>query len=81
MPGALAHRLQRRAACKIKNGHQGAPIWLTGSGKGLNPRFVPIYGLLMISGVMLVIESKSKIMIIINLTLPSLVAVLLKHGV
>ena len=30
--GALAHRLQRRTACKIQNGHQGAPKWLTGSG-------------------------------------------------
>ena len=23
-PGALAHRLQRRTACNIQNGHQGA---------------------------------------------------------
>ena len=81
MLGALTHRLQRRAACKIKNGDQRAPKWLRGSGKGSIPRFVPIYGLLMISGVMVVIKSKSKIMIIINLTLPSLVAVSLKHGV
>ena len=25
--GALAHRLQRRIACKIENGHQGAQKW------------------------------------------------------
>ena len=25
--GALAHRQQRRTACKIQNGHQGAPKW------------------------------------------------------
>ena len=31
--GALAHRLQRRTACKIQNGRQGAPKWTTGSGK------------------------------------------------
>ena len=31
--GALAHRLQRRTACKIQNGCQGAQKWLTGSGK------------------------------------------------
>ena len=31
--GALAHRLQRRTACKIQNGCQGAPKWRTGSGK------------------------------------------------
>ena len=37
-PGALAHRLQRRTACKIQNGRQGPPIWPTGSGKGFNPR-------------------------------------------
>ena len=81
MLGALTHLLQRCATSKIKNGHQGAPKWLRGSGKGSNPRFMPIYGLLMITGVMVVIKSKSKIMIIINLTLPSLVAVSLKHGV
>ena len=75
MLGALTHRLQCRTACKIKNGDQRAPKWLRGSGKGSNPRFVPMYGLLRISGVMVVIKSKSKIMIIINLTLPSLVAV------
>ena len=75
MLGALTHRLQRRSACKIKNGDQRAPKWVRGSGKGSNPRFMPIYGLLMISGVMVVFKAKSKIMIIINLTLPGLVAV------
>ena len=30
--GALAHRLQRRTACKIQYGCQGAPKWLMGSG-------------------------------------------------
>ena len=39
-PGALAHRLQRRTACKIQNGCQGAPKWPTGSGKGSNPRLL-----------------------------------------
>ena len=39
-PGALAHRLQRRTACKTQNGHQGAPKWPTGSEKGSNPRFL-----------------------------------------
>jgi len=39
-PGALAHRLQRRTACKIQNGRQGAPKWPTGSGKGSNPRLL-----------------------------------------
>ena len=34
-PGALAHSLQRRTACKTKNGHQGAPKLPTGSGKGV----------------------------------------------
>ena len=29
-PGALAHRLQRRTACKTQNGHQEAPKWSTG---------------------------------------------------
>ena len=29
--GALAYRLQRRTACKIKNGHQGTQKWSTGS--------------------------------------------------
>ena len=38
-PGALAHRLQRRTACKIQNGYQWAPKWLTGSGKVSIPRF------------------------------------------
>ena len=37
--GALAHRLQRRTACKIQNGHQGAPKWWTGSGKVSTPSF------------------------------------------
>ena len=37
-PGALAHCLQRRTACKIQNGRQGPPIWPTVSGKGSNPR-------------------------------------------
>ena len=41
-PGAHAHRLQRRIACKIQNGRQGAPKWLTGSGKGPNPRLLAI---------------------------------------
>ena len=39
-PGALAYRLQRRIACKIQNGRQEAPKWLTGSGKGSNPRLL-----------------------------------------
>ena len=30
--GALANRLQRRTACKIQNGRQGAPKWQRGSG-------------------------------------------------
>ena len=29
--GALANRLQRRTACKIQNGRQGAPKWQRGS--------------------------------------------------
>ena len=40
--GALAHRLQRRIACKIQNGRQGAPKWPTGSGKVSTPRFLGI---------------------------------------
>ena len=40
--GALAHRLQRRTACKIQNGRQGAPKWRTGSGKVSTPRFLGI---------------------------------------
>ena len=40
--GALAHRLQRRTACKIHNGRQGAPKWPTGSGKVSTPRFLGI---------------------------------------
>ena len=39
-PGALAHRLQRRIACKIQNGHQGPPKWPTGSGNVSIPRFL-----------------------------------------
>ena len=31
--GALTNRLQRRTACKIQNGRQGAPKWQRGSGK------------------------------------------------
>ena len=41
-PGALAHRLQRRTACKIQNGRQWAPKWPTGSGKVSIPRFLGI---------------------------------------
>ena len=37
--GALAHRLQRRTACKIQNGRQWAQKWPTGSGKVSTPRF------------------------------------------
>ena len=37
---ALANRLQRRTACKIQNGRQGAPKWQTGSGKVLTPKFL-----------------------------------------
>ena len=40
--GALAHGLQRRTACKILIGHQGAPKWPTGSGKVSTPRFLGI---------------------------------------
>ena len=40
--GALAHRMQRRTACKIQNGRQGAPKWPTGSGKVSTPRFLGI---------------------------------------
>ena len=39
-PGALAHRLQRRTACKTQNGQQGASKWPTGSGKWSSPRFL-----------------------------------------
>ena len=39
VPGALAHRLQRRTACKIQNGRQWAPKWPTGSGQVSTPRF------------------------------------------
>ena len=39
-PGALAHRLQRRNACKIQNGRQGAQEWPTGSGKMFTPRLL-----------------------------------------
>ena len=38
--GTLANRLQRRTACKIQNGHQGAPKWQRGSGS-LNKFFDP----------------------------------------
>ena len=41
-PGALAHRLQRRTACKIQNGRQGAPKWQRGSRKVSNPRFLGV---------------------------------------
>ena len=40
--GALAHRLQRCTACKIRNGHQGAPKWQRGSGKVSTPRFLGV---------------------------------------
>ena len=40
--GALAHRLQRRTACKTQNGRQGAPKWRTGSGKVSTPRFLGV---------------------------------------
>ena len=40
--GALANRLQRRNACKIQNGCQGAQKWPTGSGKVSTPRFLGI---------------------------------------
>ena len=43
-PGALAHCLQRRNACKFQNGRYGAPKWPTGSGKVqllLNKFFYP----------------------------------------
>ena len=40
--GALTHRLQRRTACKIQNGRQGAPKWQTGSGKVSTPRFLGV---------------------------------------
>ena len=37
MKGALANRLQRRTACKIQNGRQGAPKWPPGVWKGVYP--------------------------------------------
>ena len=37
--GALANRLQRRTACKIQNGRQGAPKCRTRSGKVSIPSF------------------------------------------
>ena len=40
--GALAHRLQRRTACKTQNGRQGAPKWQRGSGKVSTPRFLGV---------------------------------------
>ena len=42
VPGALAHRLQRRTAFKIQYGPQGAPKCLTGSGKVFTPRVLGI---------------------------------------
>ena len=41
-PGALAHLLQRRNACKIQNVRQGAPKWPTLSGKGFNAELLGI---------------------------------------
>ena len=40
--GALANCLQRRTACKIQNGRQGAPKWQRGSGKVSTPRFLGV---------------------------------------
>ena len=40
--GALTHRLQRRIACKIQNGRQGAPKLQMGYGKLSTPRFLGI---------------------------------------
>ena len=40
--GALANRLQRRTACKIQNGRQGAPKWQRGSGKVSTPRVLGV---------------------------------------
>ena len=40
--GALAHHLQRRNACKIQNGRQGAQKLATGSGKMFTPRFLGV---------------------------------------
>ena len=40
--GALANRLQRRTACKIQNGRQGARKWQRGSGKVSTPRFLGV---------------------------------------
>ena len=40
--GALAYCLQRRTACKIQNGRQGAPKWQRGSGKVSTPRFLGV---------------------------------------
>ena len=40
--GVLAHCLQRRTACKIQNGRQGAPKWRTGFGKMSTPRFLGV---------------------------------------
>ena len=40
--GALANRLQRRTACKIQKGRQGAPKWQRGSGKVTTPRFLGV---------------------------------------
>ena len=40
--GALAHRLQRRTACKIQNGRQWALKWQMRSGKVSTLRFLGI---------------------------------------
>ena len=40
--GALAHRLQRRTACRIQNGRQGDPKWPTGSGKVSTTRILGV---------------------------------------
>ena len=40
--GTLANRLQRRTACKIKKGRQGAPKWQRGSGKVSIPKFLGV---------------------------------------
>ena len=40
--GAPANRLQRRTACKIQNGRQGAPIWQSGSENVSTPRFLGV---------------------------------------
>ena len=40
--GALANRLQRRTACKIQNGSQGAPKWQRGSEMVSTLRFLGV---------------------------------------